>query len=108
MAGLIECEFKEEILTELSWIMSVIDDISTKTGLETYETVLIKNRVQMQEEQAISKFFALNFNRLDALTITEIQKKIIQYYTEITKREWTLSDELVQKLVELKRQQLEV
>lgn len=44
MAGLIECEFKEEILTELSWIMSVIDNISTKTGLETYETVLIKNR----------------------------------------------------------------
>lgn len=37
MAGLLKDEFVSEVMTELSWIMRVIDDLCEKTGLETYE-----------------------------------------------------------------------
>ncbi|WP_068268675.1 hypothetical protein [Caviibacter abscessus] len=106
MAGMVKEEFKEEVLTELSWIMNVIDDLCTKTNLETYETVLIKNRVQMQEEKAINKFIFFNFKNLDTITIDKTQEMIAKYYYEMTKRKWSLSDEVVQKLISLKLQQL--
>ena len=46
MAGLLKDEFVSEVMTELSWIMRVIDDLCEKTGIETYESTLIKYRVQ--------------------------------------------------------------
>lgn len=59
MAGLVDDNFKEEILTELSWIMTALDDISSKLEIETYElTFLIKYRVQPEEEELISKFMS--------------------------------------------------
>ena len=57
MAGLLKDEFVSEVMTELSWIMRVIDDLCEKTGLETYESTLIKYRVQPEEAHAIEKFF---------------------------------------------------
>ena len=39
MAGLIKENFNEEVLIELSWIMNVIDEITQRYGIETYETV---------------------------------------------------------------------
>ena len=59
MADLVDDNFKEEILTELSWIMTALDDISSKLEIETYElTFLIKYRVQPEEEELISKFMS--------------------------------------------------
>lgn len=108
MAGLIKDNFKEEILTELSWIMTAIDDLSTKCGIETYETVLIKHRVQPEEERAIEKFFVLNIQKLDNLTIEEIQTSIAHNFFEMTQKEWAVSNDIVEKLIQLKRAQLGV
>ena len=102
MAGLIKENFNEEVLIELSWIMNVIDEITQRYGIETYETVLIKNRIQPEEENAIDHFFALNIRKLESLTIGDIQKEISKYYFQLTKREWRISDEIVEKLIRLK------
>lgn len=108
MAGLMKGEFQEEILTEFSWMMRVIEDLCARTNLETYEIVLLKNRVQMQEERAIDQFFALHFKILDTLTIADIQQEIAQSFFEATQKEWVLSDDLVAKLIQLKRRSLEI
>ena len=102
MAGLIKENFNEEVLIELSWIMNVIDEITQRYGIETYETVLIKNRIQPEEENAIDHFFALNIRKLESMTIGDIQKEISKYYFQLTKREWRISDEIVEKLIRLK------
>lgn len=108
MAGLINKNFKEDVLIELSWIMNAIDDLNDKLGVETYEIFLIKHRVQPEEEKAISKFFILNINKLDHYTIEEIQDKISKDFYESTKKEWFLTNEVVEKLIELKRKQLDL
>lgn len=60
MTGLIKENFKEEVLVELSWIMSAIDDLSSKLEVETYEIALIRYRIQPEEERAIDKFVSFN------------------------------------------------
>lgn len=106
MAGLIKENFKEEVLTELSWIMAIIDDLSITYGIETYETTLIKYRVQPEEERAISQFFVLHIHMIDKLNMEEAQKKIASLFFETTKREWSITKDVVEKLINLKRLQL--
>lgn len=108
MAGLIKENFNEEIVTEISWIMTVIDDLSSKYGIETYETVLIKNRIQPEEERAIDKFFVFNVKELENMQIEKIQEKIADYFMEMTKKQWSVSDEVVKKLIEIRKKELEV
>lgn len=108
MAGLIKENFNEEIVTEISWIMTVIDDLSSKYGIETYETVLIKHRIQPEEERAIDKFFAFNVKELENMPIEKIQEKIADYFMEMTKKQWSVSDEVVKKLIEIRKKELEV
>lgn len=106
MAGLIRDNLTEEILTELSWIMTAIDQISQKTGIETYETTLIKYRVQPEEEQTIDKFFVFNYNKLNTLQINDIQENLKEIFFELTGKEWTLSDEVVKKILQFKNELL--
>lgn len=106
MAGLIKENFKEEVLTELSWIMNVIDEITQKYGIETYESVLIRYRIQPEEERAIDKFICFHLRELDNLTIDEIRDIIANYYFEITKKTWNVSDEIVEKLIKIRRDEL--
>ncbi|GGI12936.1 hypothetical protein GCM10007377_03450 [Galliscardovia ingluviei] len=106
MAGLIKDNFDEEVLIELSWIMNVIDEIAEKYGIETYETILIKYRVQPEEEQCIDKFIALHVNELESLSIIEIQKEIASYYFALTKRQWHVADDVVEKLIKIRKDEL--
>ena len=108
MAGLMKDSFKEEVLTELSWIMNAIDDISSKHGIETYEIMLIRYRVQPEEEKAIASFFAFHLKELDSFTDEEIEKEIENNYFQLTKKKWSVPIEVVKKLIQLKREQLEV
>ena len=108
MAGLMKDNFKEEVLTELSWIMNAIDEISSKCGIETYETTLIKYRVQPEEEKAIDKFFVLHAKDLDNIMDEDIQKEIQDNYYKLTNKKWSVSIEVVKKLIQLKRKLLEV
>lgn len=103
MAGFIREDFKKEILTELSWIMTAIDDISQKLDLETYETLLIKYRVQTQEEDTIGRFFVFHSKELDSLTIKDIQEILCQDFFARTGKEWSLPDEVVEKLIQRRR-----
>lgn len=84
MAGLNKDNFKEEILTEISWIMNAIDDICEKLKFESYETSLIKYRVQSEEESLIRKFVVLNLKNLDYFSISEIQDKLSLEFFENT------------------------
>lgn len=84
MAGLNKDNFKEEILTEISWIMTAIDDICEKLKFESYETSLIKYRVQSEEESLIRKFVVLNLKNLDYFSISEIQDKLSLEFFENT------------------------
>lgn len=108
MAGLMKNNFKEEVLTELSWIMNAIDDISSKYGIETYEIMLIRYRVQPEEEKAIDKFFTFHVKELDSITDEEVQKEIENNYFKLTNKKWSVSIEVVKKLIQLKREQLGV
>ena len=105
MAGLMKNNFKEEALTELSWIMNAIDDISSKYGIETYEIMLIRYRVQPEEEKAIDKFFTFHVKELDSITDEEVQKEIENNYFKLTNKKWSVSIEVVKKLIQLKREQ---
>lgn len=108
MAGLNKDNFKEEILTEISWIMTAIDDICEKLNFESYETSLIKYRGQPEEENLISKFVVLNLKNLDNFCISEIQDKLSLEFFENTGKKWTLCDEVVEKLIRLLRNLLNV
>lgn len=108
MAGLIKSELKNEILTELSWIMNAIDILSSKAGIETYEIALIKYRVQPEEEQAISKFITLHARKLDGFSTSDMQQVISEIFFEMTKKQWSLSNEVLEKLITLRRTELEI
>lgn len=106
MAGLINEKFKEEVLVELSWIMSAIDYISSKLEVETYEMALIRYRIQPEEEQAINKFLLSNFKNIDNLKIEDIRKNIANIFFEETNKEWYMLDDILSKMINLKIEQL--
>lgn len=108
MAGLINDNFKEEIMTELSWMMTALDDISSKYKIETYELTLIKYHVQPEEEQIINKFVTLNNRTIQTFAIQEIQKWMSNEFQVTFQKDWIMSDQLVQKLIDLKCQQLQI
>lgn len=108
MAGLINDNFKEEIMIELSWMMTALDDISSKYKIETYELTLIKYRVQPEEEQIINKFVTLNNRTIQTFAIQEIQKWMSNEFQVTFQKDWIMSDQLVQKLIDLKCQQLQI
>ncbi|MFI3887946.1 hypothetical protein [Streptococcus parauberis] len=108
MAGLINDNFKEEIMTELSWMMTALVDISSKYKIETYELTLIKYRVQPEEEQIINKFVTLNNRTIQTFAIQEIQKWMSNEFQVTFQKDWIMSDQLVQKLIDLKCQQLQI
>lgn len=102
MAGLMKRNFNEEVMVELSWIMSAVETLAGKCGAESYEILLIKYRIQPEEEMAIDKFFALNYKQLADMTIADKQKKIAYEYKQLTNREWSRPDEIVEKLLRVK------
>lgn len=102
MAGLLKNKFNEEVMVELSWIMNAIETLADKCGVESYEILLIKYRIQPEEEKAIDKFFVFNYKQLANMTITDKQKKIAYEYKQLTKREWSRADEIVEKLLNAK------
>lgn len=106
MAGLIDDNFKEEVLTELSWIMNAIDEITARYKIETYETTLIKYRVQPEEEKAIDKFFVYNIKEIDNISDEKIQKEIGDNFFKMTNKHWSMPIEIVRKLIQLKKQEL--
>lgn len=108
MAGLINDNFKEEIMTELSWMMTALVDISSKYKIETYELTLIKYRVQPEDEQIINKFVTLNNRTIQTFAIQEIQKWMSNEFQVTFQKDWIMSDQLVQKLIDLKCQQLQI
>ena len=106
MAGLMKDMLADEMLTEMSWIMSAIEAICDKIGLETYEITLIKYRVQPEEEQAISKFIAFHARELDSLSIDDIREIVSRFFFETTQKQWSVSDDVLEKLVSLRRTEL--
>lgn len=99
MVGLKRENFNEEVMTELSWIMNVLDELVNITGIETYETVLIKYRVQMEEEQALNRFLKENFKKLETLSIEEIQEMISSDFFAVNEKPWRMDNEVLEKLI---------
>ena len=89
MAGLIHEHFKDEILTEISWMLTVINDLSSRLGMETYETLLIKHPVQPEEERAISTFFVFRVQKPDSFSIQEVQEIIAEDFLATTQKQWS-------------------
>lgn len=108
MAGMIDENFKQEVLVELSWLRSLLSDIAEKLDIETYESVLLKNSIQPEEEAAITKFIILNYNRLEKINIDECLSIISEYYFEATKRQWHVSSSVVERLIYLKKHDLTI
>lgn len=106
MAGLINENFKEEVLGELSWIKNAIDELSTMLDIETYETALIRYRIEPEEDQAIEQFFLLHSKSIADFKIEDIQKGIAKIYIEDTNKEWFMLDDVLRKLIALKREHL--
>lgn len=105
MTGLIRNNFNEEVMVELSWIMNAIDAIAQKSGVETYEILLIRYRIQPEEEKAIDKFFVFNFAKLGSMSIAEIQQKIAYEYFQLTNRTWSRPNDVVKTLIKAKCEQ---
>lgn len=101
MAGLQKENLTNEILTELSWIMNAIDELCEKTGLETYKTTLIKYRIQPEEEHALNHYLLLHWRTLDTMTTQDIQQGVAALYNEHTRKPWSQSDDVLEKLVAL-------
>lgn len=108
MAGLKKALFNEEILTELSWVMSAIDTICEREGIETYQTTLIKYRVQPEEERAIDQFLFLHWRTLEAMSLVAIEAGVAIRFEEMTGLTWTLSRVVLEKLVELWKQERKI
>lgn len=101
MAGLQKENFTNEILTELSWIMNMIDDLCEKTGLETYQSTLIKYRIQPEEEHALNHYLFLHWRELDTLTTQDIRQGVAALFVEHTRKPWSRPDDVLEKLVTL-------
>lgn len=99
MVGFNRENFNEEVMTELSWIMNVLDELVNITGIETYETVLIKYRVQMEEEQAINYFLKENFKKIETLSIEDIQEMISADFLAMNQKPWRMDIEVLEKLI---------
>lgn len=108
MAGLVKENFEEEVLVELSWIMNAIDELSSKLEVETYEIALIRYRIQPEEENAIHEFFLYNFREIRDLKIGEIQEGIGKIFYEKTNKKWSVENDIVNKLIDLKIEQLKL
>lgn len=102
MAGLKKENLTNEVLTELSWIMNVIDDLCEKTGLETYQSTLIKYRIQPEEEHALNQYLFLHWRELDTLTTQDIRQGVAALFCEHTgKKPWSRPDDVLEKRVTL-------
>lgn len=86
--------------------MNVIDEISAKLKIETYETTLIRYRIQHEEEKAIDKFLLFHYKNLKELKIQEKQMIISKYFYEFTNKKWNMKDEVLEKILEMKIKQL--
>ena len=101
MAGLKKDNLYSEILVELSWMMSAIDEICAKMEIETYRTALIKYRVQPEEERAIHTYLFLHWKEIDSLSLVEIEKGIAHIFAEDVGLTWSLSRDVLETLVRL-------
>lgn len=101
MAGLQKENLTNEVLTELSWIMNVIDDLCEKAGLETYQSTLIKYRIQPKEEHALNQYLFLHWRELDTLTTQDIMQDVAALFVEHTGKPWSQPDDVLEKLVTL-------
>ncbi|MEE3392959.1 MAG: hypothetical protein VZR00_06325 [Lachnospiraceae bacterium] len=108
MAGLIKENFEEELLTELSWIKSVLIDVGESLGVNSFEMELLKNYIQPEEEKAIDKLIALNFNKLKSLDMSERRKLLEEYFSGETDKNWTVPDNVSEKLIQLRLRELTV
>jgi hypothetical protein len=106
MAGLINENFEEELLTELSWIKSVVVDIGEKLGINTFEIELLKNSIEPEEEKAINKLIVLNYKKIESLDIAERRKLLEKYFFNETGKSWNVPDEISEKLVQLRLEEL--
>lgn len=106
MAGLINENFEEELLTELSWIKSVIVDIGEKLGINSFEMELLKNSIEPEEEKAINKLIVLNYKNIKSLDIAERRKLLEKYFFNETGKSWNVPDEISEKLVQLRLEEL--
>lgn len=101
MAGLIKDNFEQEVLTELSWMMSAIEECCSMTGIETYRTTLLKYRVQPEEEHTLHSFLIHHWKNLDHLSINDIHQELSKEFYEHTKKPWGVSEEILEKLIQL-------
>ena len=69
--------------------MNVIDDLCEKTGLETYQSTLIKYRIQPEEEHALNQYLFLHWRELDTLTIQDIRQGVAALFVEHTGKPWS-------------------
>lgn len=106
MAGLINKNLEEELLTELSWIKSILVDIGKTLNINSFEMELLKNSIQPEEETAINKLIAKNFKKLKSLNIAERRKLLEEYFYSETERNWTVPDEVSEKLIQLRLNEL--
>lgn len=64
--------------------------------------------MNLKEKAAISKFFCFHVKELDNLSIEEIQKITSEYFFEMTGKQWAVPNEVVEKLIKLRRAELQV
>ena len=102
MAGLINENFQEEVITELSWIKTVISSLCEKEGIETYESLLLKYAIEPEEAEEIERFVVRNLKDIEKYEIIDIQNEIAKSFFENTKKDWMMQDDVLEKLIEAK------
>lgn len=102
MAGLINENFQEEVITELSWIKTVISSLCEKEGIETYESLLLKYAIEPEEAEEIERFVVRNLKDIEKYEIIDIKNEIAKTFFENTKKECMIQNDVLEKLIEAK------
>lgn len=102
MSGLISEEIVNELRVEVSWIIDAITDLSDYLNLSSYTLCLLRNRVEPEEARSIERVIFVKWKNLESTSFETLRSLIGNDFTESTQKCWTLSDEVLKKLIDLK------
>lgn len=102
MSGLLKGETLNEVRVEISWIMEAITELSDHLKLSSYSICLLRNRVQPEEAQALERVLFFSFKDLGSIPFETLRSRVAQDFESSTNKPWTMCDDLLKELLDLK------
>lgn len=106
MSGLLRDNLLDEMRTEISWLADAVTLLSDHLNLSSYTLCLLRNHVEPEEARSIERTLFVSFKDFDQLSFETVRTRVQDDFIASTQKPWTLPDELLKELINLKMKEL--